>query len=219
MHRVSSLALPVALLLSSLAGCADAGDVVVEVLPPRTSVTCAAPTKTDPALGRGLLDVFITEAFHGGYVADLRLSKKGGDARVTGLTLDYAFSDDNGDVEDAIKDVKGDVSVGDVVLAGADDDLRVAVLENVPLVPRDLAVALHDGNVADKIDFASLDITLTATVDGEGAAAPSTFTVDVCDGCLVTPPDVCSGDGQFAANPLVCRPGQDVPSFTCASGG
>lgn len=220
MHRVTSLALPAALLSSAFfASCGPAAEVVVEVLPPRTSVTCGAPTKTDPALGRGLLDVFTTQAFHGGYVADLRLSVKGRDVHVSGLDIAYQASDDGGDVKGAIDDATGAVAVGDVVLAGEDDELRVGILENVPLVGRDLAVALDEADVADKKEFATLDINLTADVDGVLSADTTTFTLDVCDGCLVLPPDICSGDGQSAVNPFVCRPGQDVPSVTCASGG
>lgn len=212
MHRVSFLALPVALLLAATA-CPAAGDVAVEVLPPRTSVTCAAPTKTDPALGRGLLDVQASADRHGGYVADLRLSLKGADARVTGLDVEYAF---DGDVK--VSDDNGALAVGDVVLSGEDADLRVAILENVPLVSRDLAVALDEADVADRKDFASLEITIKAEVDGVVGEGVSGFTVDICDGCLVAPPDSCDGDGESAAIPTVCRVGQDVVSVACVPG-
>lgn len=206
---------PAALLLAC-AGCPAAGDVVVEVLPPRTSVTCAAPTKADAALGRGLLDVLTTLGSHGGYVGDLRLSFKGADARVSGVEFGYAFSTDNSAVADAIDAVTGVVATGDVVLDGSGDDLRVGVLENVPLVPRELAVAIQAAGVGlSKTEFESIDIEIKPEVDGVVALTASSFSVDVCAGCLTQPADACSADAQHAFNPIVCRPGQDVPSFTC----
>jgi hypothetical protein len=221
MHRVSFFVLPVAVLLAGL-GCDAAGDVVVEVLPPRTSVTCAAPAKADAALGRGLFDVGATVDGHGAYIADLRLSVKGRDAHVDGVTLAYEVPGDaGGDVEDAAKDAGGDVVVGDVVLNGEGDDARVAVVENVQLVPRALALALRDdGDLGlSKVDFATLGITITPIVGGDdGGAGVSTFAVDLCDGCLFEPPDACAEEGESARNPAVCRVGQDVPLFTCTGG-
>ena len=62
MHRVTIFSSLAASAL--LAGC-TAPSVLVEVLPPRTSATCAAPSKTDSTLGRGLLDVLATQGTHG----------------------------------------------------------------------------------------------------------------------------------------------------------
>lgn len=215
MHRVTRSLLAAPLALASFA-CGAPAPVVVEVLPPRTSVTCAAPAKTDPALGRGLLDVLASLGTHSGYVSDLRLSLKGANARVTGVELGFEFSGDNNDVDAAIDDVKGLVPVGDAVLDGSDDDLRVAVLENVPLVPRELAVAIQGANVGlSKIDFESINVSIKPEVDGVVQDDASTFTVDVCAGCLTQPADACSADGENQFNPIVCRPGQDIPSFTC----
>ena len=101
-------------------------------------------------------------------------------------------------------------------LLDADVDLRVGVLENVPLVPRELAVAIQAAGVGlSKTEFESIDIEIKPEVDGVVALTASSFSVDVCAGCLTQPADACSADAQHAFNPIVCRPGQDVPSFTC----
>lgn len=214
MHRVTNFLLAAPL----MAACSAPASVVVEVLPPRTSTTCAAPAKTDPALGRGLLDVLTTVGGHGGYVGDLRLTRKGEDARVTGLDIAYSFSSEDGGIEDAIGDASGAVTVGDVFLVGADDDTRTGILENVPLVPRDLAVAIEEANVGlSKIEFQQLNLEIKAEVDGVVADDVSTFTLEVCEGCLTLPPDACSEAGQNALNPFVCRAGQDVPLFLCTA--
>lgn len=223
MHRVSSFFPPAALLLASLASvnCSGAA-VVVEVLPPRTSITCAAPGKADAALGRGLLDVRASAEAHGSYVADLRLSTKGIDAHIDGVTVAYTLPDGvNGDVDDAADDAAGDLVVGDVLLAGEGDDARVAVVENVELVPRALSKALlADGDLGlSQIEFATLGITITpiigGVVDETITGSSTTFALDLCEGCLVQPPESCNADGDNAFNPSVCRPGQDTPSFAC----
>jgi hypothetical protein len=214
MHRVTQFLLAAPLMVA----CSAPASVVVEVLPPRTSATCAAPAKTDPALGRGLFDVLTTVAAHGGYVGDLRLTRTGEDARITGLDIAYAFSSEDGGIDDAIGDASGAVTVGDVFLVGKDDDNRVGVLENVPLVPRELAVAIEEANVGlSKIEFQQLNLEIKAEVDGVLADDVSTFTLDVCEGCLTLPPDACSDAGENALNPFVCRAGQDVPLFLCTA--
>lgn len=225
MHRVSSVSLPVALVLSLAGAGCSRPDVVVEVLPPRTSVTCAAPTRADAALGRGVFDVQSSVAGHGAYIADLRLSVKGQDAHIDGVTVGYAVPDGSGDgAVAAAEAASGDVVVGDVLLSGDGDDARVAVIENVQLVPRSVAVAFDDDDELglSKVDFATLGVTITPVFggldDGETAsanAAASTFALDLCDGCLVLPPSGCNGD--TVQNPSVCRPGQDTPSFTCVA--
>jgi hypothetical protein len=201
------------------AGCADLGRVTVDVLPPRASVTCTAPTLSDPALGRGLLDVAASADAHGAYVADLRLSSKGHDADVTSIEIAYDLpAGAGGAVEDAAEEAAGEAVVGDVSLVGDDDELRRAVLENVELIPRALSLALAaDGGLGiDAVEFARIGVTLTPVVEGL-EAAPSGFAIDLCAGCLVAPPAACAGDGENARNPVVCRPGQDTPSFTCVT--
>lgn len=219
MHRVM---IPALALLSMASACAPA-DVRVEVLPPRTSVTCAAPDRSAAALGQGLLDVTASLGTHGAYVSDLRLTVKGQDAHVDGVNVAYTIPDGaSTDVESTADDVAGDVIVGDTVLLGADDDIRVAIVENVQLVPRDLAVALQEdtGLELSQTEFKTITIDITPVVDGEGVVgATTTFALDVCKGCLVQPPEVCADDGQFALLPVTCRPGQDTPLFTCVSTG
>lgn len=214
MHRLA----PALLVAVVAAGCTPA-DVVVEVLPPRTSVTCSAPEKSAAALGRGLLDVLGSVGVHGAYVADLRLTAKGHDAIVDGVSVTFTVPDGaSTSTKSLAEDLSGDVVVGDVRLVGKDDDLRLALLENVELVPRDLAVALNDddGLGLGKIEFATLGVDITPIVSGESVVAATTsFAINLCRGCLVQPPDVCSDAGQFATVPVACRPGQDTPLFTC----
>jgi len=219
MHRVTIPTLAV----FALAAACTPSPVVVEVLPPRTSVSCTAPSATDPSLGRGLLDVTASLGTHGSYIADLRVSVKGANTRIDGFTISYTTPDgSSNDVEATAKGVAGDIVVGDTVLSGDDDDRRVAVVENVELIPRDLATAFQEdaGLGLNKIEFARLGVSITPIVEGEEVvAAESTFAVDLCAGCLVQPPDICSDDGEFALIPVTCRPGQDTPLFTCVQVG
>lgn len=220
MHRVTLLTSLAASAL--LAGC-TAPSVLVEVLPPRTSATCAAPSKTDAALGRGLLDVTASLGIHGSYVADLRLSVKGADARIDGFTVSYDLPEGvSGDVTGAAEKAAGELVVGDTVLSGSDDENRVAVVQNVQLIPRKLAVALQENTDLgiSQIEYETIGVTITPVVSGEAVVgAASTFPIDICRSCLVQPLDVCSGEGQYAALPVVCRPGQDTPLFTCVATG
>jgi hypothetical protein len=100
------------------------------VLPPRTSVTCAAPSADAAAYGQGLFDVTTTLGAHGSYLADLRVSVPGADVRVDGVRVAFSLPDAS-DVDAA--DFDGDVLTGDVVLHGEKNDLRVGVIENVEL--------------------------------------------------------------------------------------
>jgi hypothetical protein len=189
--------------------------VSVEVLPPRTSATCSAPAANSAAWGQGLFDVTTTLGAHGSYLADLRVSATGVDVRVDGFRVAYSIP--SGSTVTAASHDR-DLVVGDVLLDGEKDDLRVGIVENVELVSRDMAVEFQgdDGLEADKIDFASLGLTITPIVlAGDVDAAPTTFGIELCRGCLTTPPDVCAGAGQYNATPVVCRPGQDVPAFVC----
>ena len=193
--------------------------VSVEVLPPRTSVTCAAPDASAAAFGRGLFDVGATADFHGSYAADLRVFVPGADARIDGFEVSFQLPD--GSSIDAA-DYDGVSLTGDILLAGEKDDLRVGVVESVELVPRALATKLAaDGGVGiNKIVYTTLGVTITPVVDTEVAEGlPSTFGLDLCEGCLVEPPDACTEVGTFQQNPVVCRVGQDVPLFSCLTGG
>jgi hypothetical protein len=215
MHRVT----PLLLIAAGIAGGCSPVDVVVEVLPPRTSVSCSAPDKSAAALGRGLLDVLATVGTHGAYVADLRLTVKGQDARVDGVSVTYTLPGGASTTSTSTAEaVAGDVVVGDVRLLGEGEDVRTAIVEHVELIPRELAVALHDddGLGLDQIEFKTLGVDITPIVNGDAViGATSSFAVNLCKGCLVQPPEVCAGDGQFALIPVTCRPGQDTPLFTC----
>jgi hypothetical protein len=214
MHRL----LPVVPLALAAVACSPV-DVVVEVLPPRTSATCSAAEKSAAALGRGLLDVRGSEGVHGAYVADLRLTAKGKDAIVDGVRVVFTAPEGaSSAVTSAADEASGDVSVGDVRLLGEDEDIRLSLLENVELVPRELAVALNadDGLGLDAIEYATLGVDITPIVSGEAVVGATTsFAVNLCQGCLVEPPERCNEVGQFTAVPVACRRGQDTPLFSC----
>jgi hypothetical protein len=206
-------------LLIPLAGCGS-DFFAVEVLPPRTSVTCAAPAVGAAALGRGVLDLEASRAREGAYVADLRLASTR-DAVVDGLRFAYDLPEDaSSGSEDAADDAAIDAVVGDVVLDATDEDeLRRAVLQDVVLIPRDLAVALRDDDSLD-VDaqtYAQVVVRATPLVKfGAPASEASTFAIDVCRGCLaVKPSEEECPDGVVEAD--VCRFGQDVASFSCAA--
>lgn len=183
----------------------------IEVLPPRTSATCTAPGVNSAAYGRGLLDVEGTRTLHGAYFADLRISSFQ-DMVVDALSLDIDYL---GKSETGLE-----LPVGNVFLTGADDELRVAVLENVELLPRDIAVELRDDSDATDIEFETVQVTITA-LRGEQAlmGEAGSFALDVCKGCLVEEPaEEDCGDAGIAETGA-CREGQDVPLYGCASGG
>lgn len=200
------------LLLLALGATACAPPVIsVEVLPPRTSITCAAPGPDDPALGRGLLDAKATADVHGGYLADLRLVVPGVNVRVDGVSVTLTR---DGTVVKAFPNVP----VGDVALVGDANDVRKAVVENVELVPRSIATDLAADDTISALEFATLVAEIAPLVIGKDAnPAASTFALDVCNGCLVTPPTAAQCPGGTPRNP-VCRVGQDVPLFSCLSG-
>jgi hypothetical protein len=214
--KSSRLVYSLAPLAAAVAACTPA-EISVEVLPPRTSVTCSAPTVSEPASSRGLLDVRGTETLHGAYRADLRLSIKGADAHVDGIQVKYAL--DGAD----LGDYDGAVVGGDAVLLGEDEDIRQVVVENAELLPRDAAIDLLEDDDLSLSDVAyeTLTITLTPVLrdgDESGATAlDSTFALELCDGCLVTPPSLEECPAGPAQN-FVCRPGQDQKLFACAGG-
>ena len=222
---VSPIVLSVVLPIAAIASACAPSDVVVEVLPPRTGVTCSAPAVSSSTFGRGLHDLGVTELAHGAYVADLRLTVKGADARVDGIRVAFTLPDGaSADAVDAATDFADGAQNGDVFLVSKkDDDVRQAVVENIVLLPRSLATALRDSVDVDIDDttFAPVGLELTAllagSLEGGPVAVPSTFQIDVCDGCLVTPPQACP---DTAVKDPVCRPGQDVALYSsCPIGG
>src|SRR5688500_19527682 len=81
-----------------LAVACSAPVVTVEVLPPRSGVSCSTPGVDDPALGRGLLDAHAVEDNNGAYRADLRLVVTGANARIDGV--DVRGTRDGNEIED-----------------------------------------------------------------------------------------------------------------------
>ena len=207
----------IALSSSVLIGC-SAEILAIEVLPPRTSATCSAPTKTDPAAGRGLLDLDATQEMHGAYLADLRISTRS-DLRIDGISLAFSLPGDAGDdTQDAALDAGGEQPLGDLLLTGQDDEVRVGIVENVSLLPRALALALRADTELETspTEYETVVVEIQATAGGEPiGTTSSTFAIDVCQGCLVQPPEegACE-DGITETRP--CRPGQDVVMYRCA---
>ena len=198
----------VALFALVLAAACSQPVLTVEVLPPRTSVTCTAPGADDPALGRGLLDAKASADVHGGYVADLRLEVAGVNARVDGV--DIKLTRDGKEVKNL-----DNVPTGDVSLVGTKDDVRKAVVENVEIIPRDVDLDFAKDDSITDLDFATVVAEILPRVfDTSVTPVSSTFAIDVCNGCLVTPPPAAQC-AATARNP-VCRAGQDVPLFSCA---
>jgi hypothetical protein len=183
--------------------------VSVEVMPPRTSITCDAPTVDDPSLGTGLMDAKATDTVHGGYIEDLRMSLPGANAVVNGISV--KITRDGSELKTI-----DNVPTGDVDLVGTKDDIRRAIVENAVLVPRETAVTLSNDSSITDVDFATLVINITPlVVDPDVTGQASSFALNVCNGCLVDQPPA-SQCAVVAKNPSVCRAGQDVPSFTCA---
>ena len=108
--------------------------------------------------------------------------------------------------------------MGNLVLDGDDDDLRIAVIENVKLIPRELSEALYDDNELDidDITFETIIIGMQAMSDGETLSdTVSTFAIDLCVGCLVTKP-ASSTCEHGVEQREICRPGQEDVLFGCA---
>lgn len=191
----------------SLAAC-SAPVVTVEVLPPRSGVSCSTPGTDDPALGRGLLDAHAVDDNNGAYRADLRLVVTGANARIDGV--DVRVSRDGNEIE-----LLGDVPTGDVLLVGEGDDIRKGVVENVELLPRSIAKDLRDDTEITVLDLATLVLEISPIVlDADVTPASSTFALDVCNGCLVDEPDADACPfGAFQNG--VCRIGQDAELWSC----
>ena len=214
-------------LLASLVFSTGCGPTIlaIEVLPPRTDSVCSSPTLNDGASGRGLLDLNATDEDHGAYVADLRFSSSN-DVLIDGLSVSFKLPKDaSGSSEDEADDVSGEQPVGDVLLVGEEDELRESIVENVVILPRSLAKKLRDDDKLDidATEYETIVVELLATSGGNAiatglvSAEPATFAIDVCEGCLVTPPaeEDCGESGIEDTEP--CRPGQDVESYRCAS--
>jgi hypothetical protein len=195
---VRALAAPVALGL--ITACAQPR-LFVEVLPPRASVTCGAPSVTEPASARGLLDLAAIDDDRGAYLADLRFSVTGSDAEITAVEITGAGA--------------AATASGRLALLGSGDDIRRGVLEDVQLVSRAAAQSLRDdrsdlGRAADD----SIELSLTPVLRGNSFEVPTaTFTLDLCEGCLVRAVDNCAVSAPLPS----CRPGQDLPSITCVT--
>jgi hypothetical protein len=182
--------------------------VTVEVLPPRSGVSCSTPGADDPALGRGLLDAHAVDENNGAYRADLRLVVTGANARIDGI--DVRVTRDGDEIE-----LIGDVPTGDVLLVGEGDDIRKGVVENVELLPRSIARELRTDTKITALDLATLELEISPIVlDADVTPASSTFALDVCNGCLVDEPDeeACPF-GAFQNS--VCRVGQDAELWSC----
>ncbi len=196
-------------------GCAQV--LAVEVLPPRTG-TCQAPGVTSNASGRGLLDAAATETMHGSFVGDLRIAATG-NMLIDGISLAFTVPEDaGGGVDDAASEAEGEQPLGDLLLTGEEDDVRQAVVEDVELLPRALAVALFDDSDLDlsATEWATVVVQLTATSGGDAVSgATGTFRIDVCEGCLTTRPADEDCDNGVQEND-VCRPGQQDILFECA---
>lgn len=214
--RSPLIPLSLALLLS---GCSPEL-IGIEVLPPRSAPTCLAPTANSAAAGRGLLDVLATEDYPGSYVADLRFTGTGGRQRIDSLALSFSVpSDAKSGTKAAASDAEGTLPLGDVLLIPPEpDDVVVALVENVLLLPRSLAQALADDSELemDKTRYETVTVTIEPVVDGEPIGVTSSFPIDVCRGCLVTEPsdEECPNG---VASTGACRPGQDHEVWTCAA--
>jgi len=211
--------LPVTFAAVVVAGLSACGPSVlaIEVLPARTSATCSAPAANAAALGSGLLDAEATVDRHGAYIADLRLTSRS-DVVIDSVERSFALPEDaSGDTTEAAEEASQEVPLGDAILVGEEDDVRVAVVENVELIPRELAVALRDDAdlALSGVEYATVVVNLNAVSrESTLGTEPSTFAIEVCAGCLVAEPSVDDCPGGVVEN-TVCRPGQDRPLFTC----
>lgn len=205
-----------AVVVGPLAACGPSV-LAVEVLPPRTSATCSAPAANAAALGSGLFDAEATVERHGSYIADLRLTSRS-DVVIDSVERTFTLPEDaNSDSTEAAEKAGQEVPLGDAILVGDEDDVRIAVVENVELIPRELALALRDDAdlALSGVEYATVVVNLTAiSRETTLGTDPSTFAIEVCAGCLVAEPSVDDCPGGIVEH-TVCRPGQDRPLFTC----
>ena len=212
-----SSSLLVGLLAVGSGSCAPS--VLAIEVTPRLAPACTPSALTGPALGRGILDVQSSVDGRGTYVADLRLSSTD-TLRVDGLRLSYAVdSTASAASKTAAQKAGKDIGIGDVLLVGDAGDIHKAQVENLEIVPRDLAIVLRDDATLalSSTTFSTVTVTLAAlSVEAGTASETSSFTVDVCKGCLVQPlpESTCAGGGVRAT---VCREGQDDADFHCVA--
>ncbi len=208
------------LLLSLTVACENPGIVAIEVLPARSSMNaCASPSDRSPAVASGLLDVAATTDWHGAYTADLRLSARGGDLVVDAIKFTYLLPDAAGsDSTRLANTLSGSQEIGTIFFPADDDDAVSKVLENVELLPRDLARELFtdDGLNLDTQHYDTVQIEMIAQAAGQDVQeTPSRFSLNICSDCLVQEPDEedCpNGIQQTGA----CRPGQEDILYECA---
>ena len=207
--------------LGLASACAKPGIVAIEVLPPRTDIqACAAPTVRSVAVATGLLDVAATDDWHGAYVADLRLSARGGDLAVDAIKFTYTVPDAaESDSRTLANTFSDSHPVGTIFFAADSTDAVSSVLENIELMPRDLARGLFmdSGLNMDTQHYERVEIEMVAQFDGEDVQQnPSRFNLNICSECLIQEPsedDCPNGIQQTNA----CRPGQDDILFECAA--
>lgn len=206
--------------LGLAAACAQPGIVAIEVLPPRTDIqSCAASSARSTAVASGLLDVAATTDWHGAYTTDLRLSARGGDLVVDAIKFTYSLPDTASSDSKTLANTFSDSHmVGSVFFPADNEDAVNAVLENVELLPRDLARQLFsDSELSiDTQHYDTVQIDMVAQFDGEDVQeTASHFSLDICSECLIAEPsedDCPNGIQQTNA----CRPGQDDILFECA---
>jgi len=212
-------------LIGALFGC-EGSVLSVEVLPPRTSASCSAPSAAAGSFARGVFDIQVYEEESSAYLADLRFTSRS-NLVVDGLEL-YFSDETDGDLA-GLPNPNGTLSlpISDAPLLGEDEDIRQAMVENVALLPRQVLETISTGaigdNLNDETDRATVVVHMVPTSDNKGAGAEGVFTLDLCRGCLVEPPaeEECTEPDVVLSN-SVCRKGQDVPSFKCgqaSSGG
>jgi hypothetical protein len=220
MVRAAVLSSSLLLALIAVGGSAGCAPSVLAIeVTPRLAPACTPSVLTGPALGRGILDVESSVDGRGTYVGDLRLSSTD-TLRVDGLRMAYAVPGlASAATQTAATKAGADIGIGDVLLVGDAGDIHKAQVANIELVPRDLAIALRDDAALalSRTTFATITVTMSALSTTAGTASEtSSFTVDVCKGCLVEPlaESECAGGGVRAS---VCREGQDDAEFHCVA--
>ena len=213
--EVPSHAFVVVVVLLAGAAC-EKPELTVDVLPPRTSISCAAPGANEPALSSGVFDLGVVDRGVG-YRADLRFTLPAADARVEGIRIDFSSTDQ--ELHEVVSDKGDEISTGGVSLVGDGDDIRTAILENVSLLTAAVADDILDDDVGADITQRQrlpLGIDIKPLLREDGISVSSAhFSLELCHGCLVDAPsdDVCPYGSVF--NTSLCRPGQDLASYSC----
>lgn len=208
-----------ALAIALLAAC-EPQLLSIEVLPPRTAPSCVTPSAKGPSAARGLLDLNSTLDFHGAYFADLKLTALGGAMRINGLKLSFDIPGNAaGETLDAADDAGDEQLMGEIFVEAEADESASAILENVVLLPRDLATRLRDDAnlTVSKIDFETIYIEIQALTDDSTIKdVKGSFALDVCEDCLVEEPDeeTCANGFETTG---ACRAGQDAVLYMCSA--